>query len=273
MKFRYLFIFALAGLYAVQTFLAVRAAEVSTWDTTAANNNSAAPDGWPENMAPSGVNDSAREMMAAIARRVTDGAFTVLSTGSANAYSVTAAQTIASYSTGQVFGWIASFANTATATVTVDSVGAKEIVKRHDQGLSEGDIEAGQFVLIAYEASTDRFQMLTPAARPDRFESAEQTITAAGALTLAHSLGVTPDRFAAYLVNQTAEIGYQPGAPVWISIGGAGTNRGMAVTADAFNIYIRYGSDANTFELLGATSGSTTSITNGRWRLVIKAFN
>ena len=273
MKFRYLFLPALAGLYALPAILAGWAAEVSTWDTTAANNNRAAPDGAPENMSPSGLNDWGREVMAAIARRVTDEAFTILSTGSSNAYSVTAAQTIASYSTGQVFAWIASFANTATATVTVDSVGAKEIVKQHDQGLSEGDIEAGQFVVIAYEASNDRFQMVSPAARPDRFESAEQTITAAGALTLAHSLGVTPDRFAAYLVNQTAEIGYEPGAPVWISIGGAGTNRGMAVTADALNIYIRYGSDANTFELLGATSGSTTSITNASWRLVIKAFN
>jgi hypothetical protein len=39
---------------------------VSTWSTTAANNNSAPPDGWPEGMAPSNVNDCAREMMAAV---------------------------------------------------------------------------------------------------------------------------------------------------------------------------------------------------------------
>ena len=40
---------------------------VSSWDTTAANNNSASPDGFPESMAPSGLNDSAREVMASIA--------------------------------------------------------------------------------------------------------------------------------------------------------------------------------------------------------------
>lgn len=39
---------------------------VRDWSTTAASNNSASPDGWPENMAPSGVNDSAREMMASL---------------------------------------------------------------------------------------------------------------------------------------------------------------------------------------------------------------
>src|SRR3990167_304736 len=45
----------------------VFAKDVRQWSTTAASNNDASPDGWPENMAPSGVNDSARENMAAIA--------------------------------------------------------------------------------------------------------------------------------------------------------------------------------------------------------------
>jgi hypothetical protein len=39
---------------------------ISTWSTTAASNNSAAPDGFPEGMAPSGVNNAAREVMAAV---------------------------------------------------------------------------------------------------------------------------------------------------------------------------------------------------------------
>jgi len=39
---------------------------ISTWSTVAASNNSAAPNGWPENMAPSSVNDAAREMMASV---------------------------------------------------------------------------------------------------------------------------------------------------------------------------------------------------------------
>lgn len=43
-------------------------ADVSAWSTTASSNNSVSPDGFPENMAPSGVNDSAREVMAAVAR-------------------------------------------------------------------------------------------------------------------------------------------------------------------------------------------------------------
>jgi hypothetical protein len=39
---------------------------INTWSQTAASNNAAAPNGFPEGMAPSGVNDSAREVMAAV---------------------------------------------------------------------------------------------------------------------------------------------------------------------------------------------------------------
>ena len=40
--------------------------KVGSWSTTAGNNNSTPPDGWPEGQAPSTVNDCAREMMAQI---------------------------------------------------------------------------------------------------------------------------------------------------------------------------------------------------------------
>ena len=40
--------------------------DIEDWSTTAASNNSASPDGFPEGMAPSGVNNSAREVMASV---------------------------------------------------------------------------------------------------------------------------------------------------------------------------------------------------------------
>lgn len=42
--------------------------EVVTWSAIAAENNLPSPNGFPENMAPSGVNNSARELMAAVRR-------------------------------------------------------------------------------------------------------------------------------------------------------------------------------------------------------------
>lgn len=47
-------------------------ANIETWSTTAALNNSASPNGWPENMSSAGLNDSAREMMAALRRWYAD---------------------------------------------------------------------------------------------------------------------------------------------------------------------------------------------------------
>lgn len=48
--------------------------DVSTWSITAGSNNSAPPDGAPEGMAPSSVNDTLREVMAAVARYYREGA-------------------------------------------------------------------------------------------------------------------------------------------------------------------------------------------------------
>ena len=40
----------------------------SNWNEVDAFNSTAAPDGWPEGMAPSGVNDSGRAVMGAVKR-------------------------------------------------------------------------------------------------------------------------------------------------------------------------------------------------------------
>ena len=42
--------------------------DIKTWSASAANNNAASPNGFPEGMAPSGVNDAAREVMAGVRR-------------------------------------------------------------------------------------------------------------------------------------------------------------------------------------------------------------
>lgn len=47
-------------------------ANISTWTTSATGNNSVSPDGFPEGMNPSGVNDSAREVMGAVRRWYVD---------------------------------------------------------------------------------------------------------------------------------------------------------------------------------------------------------
>lgn len=157
--------------------------DVHTWSTTAASNNSASPNGFPENMAPSGVNDSAREIMAAIAkyRSDTDGVNT--STGSANAYVLAASRTMTAYAQGDRFCFKANFANTGAATLNVDSLGAKDIKRLDGSALVSGDIPADAIVDVVYDGTN--FQLLPTLPRSEYLTSVSgtDTITASGAVS------------------------------------------------------------------------------------------
>lgn len=105
----------------------------------------------------------------------------------------------------------------------------------------------------------------------DTFQSSDQTITAAGALTLAHSLGRTPSSVWIALVCQTNEAGYTAGQVVLF--GGSQTttfvaneNGGYSTIVDGTNLTVRYGSDATTFSIPHATTGAATALTNANWK-------
>lgn len=114
---------------------------IESYSTTAANNNSASPNGFPEGMAPSGVNDSARQVMADIrtwyetAEWVDYGDTTVYSSGTVftegggvdlttSRYSVGRRVRAVGSTTGTIYGTIstATYSNpTNTITVVWDS--------------------------------------------------------------------------------------------------------------------------------------------------------
>lgn len=111
-------------------------ASIRTWSITAASNNQATPDGWPEGQAPSTVNDVGREMMAALRTwyqdaqwidyghaptRVSDTQFTV-STDQTAVYTVGRRVRVVGATTG--YGSISASsygAPNTTVTVTWDS--------------------------------------------------------------------------------------------------------------------------------------------------------
>ena len=136
----------------------------SDWSTTASSNNATPPNGWPENMDFSKVNDTARENMAALKRWYNDISGVNTTGGTATAYTLAADRTIASYAAGQVFCFYVNAANTGSATLNVDSVGAKTIKKHHDVNLAPGDLETDQICVVAYKATEDVFQLLSPTA-------------------------------------------------------------------------------------------------------------
>jgi len=135
-------------------------AEIKDYSVTADDNNSASPNGMPENMAPSGVNNSWRESFARVKRWYEDINGTKSTTGSSNAYVLAAARTVTAYAQGDAYMFRANHANTGAATLNIDSVGAVAIVNNTQSALAAGQIQAGGIYLVAYDATNSKFQLV-----------------------------------------------------------------------------------------------------------------
>lgn len=110
--------------------------DIKDWSTTADSNNAASPNGFPEGMAPSGVNNSAREVMAAVREHydnlewrdwghtIVYGSATTFTTavGDGDTTSIYHAnrrvQAVGSL-TGTIYGTISGSAHTSQTTITV----------------------------------------------------------------------------------------------------------------------------------------------------------
>jgi len=109
------------------------------------------------------------------------------------------------------------------------------------------------------------------------YVSSDQTITAAGLLTLAHGLGQAPKYAYIELVCATADAGFSVGDVVlaYANATTSGTNRQTAVYYDATNVYVRYsdmGSSSTVFSMGNKGTGTASFLTNGSWRLRVRAF-
>jgi len=133
--------------------------DVQTWNVSAGSNNSAAPNGFPEGMPPSGVNDAAREVMAAVARYRYDTDGVNSSTGT-NTITLAASRTMTAYAQGDLFTFKAGGTNTGATTLNVDSLGAKNVYYQ-GAALTGGEITNGQIVTVVYDGT--QFQLINPA--------------------------------------------------------------------------------------------------------------
>lgn len=107
------------------------------------------------------------------------------------------------------------------------------------------------------------------------YASTGQTITQAGLLTLAHSLGVRPKIIRAYLQCTTDNAGYVVGDRVEVPIGfdhNSAVVRGITVYFDTTNINVKFANSTNTFILLNKSTGDVATITNTSWQLYIEAY-
>jgi len=136
--------------------------DVQTWSATAASNNSAAPNGFPEGMPPSGVNDAAREVMAAVARYRADTDGVNTSSGT-NTITLAASRTMTAYAQGDMFTFKAGGTNSGATTLNVDSLGAKD-VQFNGAACTGGEIVSGLMYTVVYDGT--QFQLLNASSYP-----------------------------------------------------------------------------------------------------------
>jgi len=147
------------------------------------SNNSAAPNGMPEGMPPSGVNDSWRAGMGAIKRAYDrDHAGTWCTVGgTGNAITLAYAVAPASYVQGEKYAFKAIAANSGATTVNVNGLGAKSVFKKTLAGTTActgNEIQNGDLVELEYDGT--QFQIMGQAANAGSF--------AGGTLTLATNM-------------------------------------------------------------------------------------
>ncbi len=120
------------------------------------------------------------------------------------------------------------------------------------------------------------WQKLRMIGDPPDYESPGQTITSAGALPLAHGLGIAPKLVQVWLKCLTAEGGYSIGdtlpTTVGIGLNASTPSSSTSIVPDSVNLNIRYSNAANVFGIINKTTGAYFGITNGNWNAIFRAW-
>ena len=90
-----------------------------------------------------------------------NGPLSCVDNGSSSAYACPLDPPIGAYIAGASYFFRANTANTGGATINFNGLGAKTIVRRANQLLAAGDIQAGQWVMVTYDGMN--MQMQSPA--------------------------------------------------------------------------------------------------------------
>lgn len=135
----------------------------SNYSEAAASNNQTPPNGWPEGMNPSSVNDSARENMAGTKRWYNKVNPTLTTGGTTTAYTLTSVtQAETAYYAGQVYSFVVNATCGASPSLNIDALGALSLRKWSTSSasfvtLNAGDLIANQLVVARYNSSAPGF--------------------------------------------------------------------------------------------------------------------
>lgn len=138
-------------------------AAVTSYSTTPSNNNSAPPNGAPEAMAPSAVNDVIRQVMTDIAVEAQKNQVKVLaSVAGTNTITGTMTPDLTGYSAGMMAVFTPAATNTGATTLNVDTLGALDVQKYDGDALIAGDLVVGVPALLVLDSGADDWILVNP---------------------------------------------------------------------------------------------------------------
>jgi hypothetical protein len=135
----------------------------ANWSETDASNTAAVPDGWPEGMNPSGVNNAARANMGGEKRWWNRSNAVKTTAGTSTAYTLTYDVAAAAYYDGEEFSFVVDETCGASPTLNINGLGARQIRKFLGGGwgnLAASDIAATQIVRVRYNLTATTFDVV-----------------------------------------------------------------------------------------------------------------
>lgn len=136
---------------------------VTAWATVAGNNTSAPPNGAPEGMLPSGVNDVLRQIMADVAVEAQTNNVKALKTiAGTNTITADMDPELAAYVAQMIVVFTPANTNTGATTLAIDGLAALAIKKGNAVALVAGDLVAGIPALLVLNSAATNFVLINP---------------------------------------------------------------------------------------------------------------
>lgn len=238
----------------------------SVWNETDASNTTAAPDGAPEGMAPSGVNDVLRAHQGAL-KRWYNWTNPKTTAGTSTAY--TLSYTVAPGALVDGMSHLVQFhtTNGATPTLNVNSLGAKAIYAYYNgtwAGVTAGEIPTDMICRVTYNSSSGVYRITSVSAAPGAMLPLRGFI---GGLTISRNT-VTPTTkldVSAGSCTDSTNVRLLVAAAGSIDCTTTGANAldaGSLSTSTTYHVYVIAKADGTT-AFLASTSASAPTMPSG----------
>lgn len=137
-------------------------AEISDLSVIDANNTGR----FPEGQSIPTINNGGRALEGILARADRDRAGYTATTGTGSAYAILTQATYPAHAAGMIFLIRAHVANSGPATLTINALDPKPLVRQGGAELVAGDIAVNQMLLVAYNSASDEYECIGVGADP-----------------------------------------------------------------------------------------------------------